>query len=33
MASENEARVRELLVKLREEMRWLDVLRMLAAGG
>lgn len=33
MASENEARVRGLLVKLREEMRWLDVLRMLAAGG
>lgn len=33
MASENEARARELLVKLREEMRWLDVLRMLAAGG
>ena len=33
MTSENEARVRGLLVKLREEMRWLDVLRMLAAGG
>lgn len=33
MTSEKEARARELLVKLREEMRWLDVLRMLAAGG
>lgn len=31
--AEAEARVRELLKKLREEMRWLDVLRMLAAGG
>lgn len=33
MASEAEARIRELLGKLRHEMRWLDVLRMLAAGG
>lgn len=31
--AEAEARVRELLKKVREEMRWLDVLRMLAAGG
>lgn len=33
MVAEAGARVRELLKKLREEMRWLDVLRMLAAGG
>lgn len=33
MVAEAGARVRELLKNLREEMRWLDVLRMLAAGG
>jgi hypothetical protein len=33
MASEAETRIRDLLGKLREEMRWLDVLRMLSAGG
>lgn len=33
MVAEADARVRALLKKLREEMRWLDVLRMLAAGG
>lgn len=33
MVAEAGARVRELLKKLRHEMRWLDVLRMLAAGG
>lgn len=32
MASKAETRIRDLLGKLREEMRWLDVLRMLSAG-
>ena len=31
--SETDVRVRELLEKLREEIRWLDVLRMLSATG
>lgn len=33
MTPQDEACVRELLRKLREELRWLDVLRMLSAGG